>query len=228
MRYAGGVKLLPRRSANSGTNGATQETTDHETQSVEAAGGKGYTAGKGRPTPKRREAQNRQRGPIAPPPRTQREAMKRSRSNKEERKQAAAARRAASAERRERMADGDERYLLPRDKGPVRAYVRDLVDARRNLAGLFMPLAGVIFVGLFFPVPAVTNYITMVSTLMLLAMLIEGVMQGMAVVRRVRAKFPEATDRGVSLGWYAFVRSSQIRRIRMPKPRVKPGQPLPK
>ncbi|MGH3620428.1 MAG: DUF3043 domain-containing protein [Sciscionella sp.] len=223
------MKLLPRRFANSETTGTASEPTEQQAQSVEAmAGSKGYTPAKGRPTPKRREAENRQRGPVAPPPRTQREALKRSKGNKDERKKAAVARRAASAERRERMANGDERYLLPRDKGPVRAYVRDLVDARRNLAGLFMPLAGVIFVGLFFPLPAVTNYVTMLSTLMLLAMLIEGVIQGVGVVKRVRAKFPEATERGLLLGWYAFVRSSQIRRIRMPKARVKPGQPLPR
>ena len=35
------------------------------------------TVGKGRPTPKRREAEGR-RGPVAPPPKTQREAIKRS------------------------------------------------------------------------------------------------------------------------------------------------------
>ena len=91
------------------------------------------TVGKGRPTPKRREAEGR-RGPVAPPPMTQREAIKRSKEQgksltKEER-------RALSAERRERMMSGDEKYVLPRDRGPVRAYVRDLVDARRNIAGI--------------------------------------------------------------------------------------------
>lgn len=44
-------------------------------------------------------------------------------------------------ERRERMMAGEEAYLLPRDRGPVRRYVRDVVDSRRNLLGLFMPSA---------------------------------------------------------------------------------------
>ena len=57
------------------------------------------------------------------------------------------ARRAAMTERRERMMAGDDAYLLPRDKGPVRRYVRDIVDSRRNVLGLFMPAAlGLIFV----------------------------------------------------------------------------------
>jgi hypothetical protein len=196
-------------------------------ESAETATVKSYTPGKGRPTPKRREAEGKQRGPVAPPPRTQREAMKRSRGSKEERKASSAARKKAAAVRRERMAAGDDKYLLPRDKGPVRAYVRDLVDSRRSLVGLFMPLAGVIFLALFIPNPVITNYITLACTVLLLTMLLEGAVVGRTVVRKVRAKFPKAPDRALSIGWYAFVRASQIRRIRMPKPRVKPGEALP-
>jgi hypothetical protein len=39
----------------------------------------------------------------------------------------------------------------------------------------------------------------------------------------VRAKFPDARDRSLSLGWYSFVRASQIRKLRIPKPMVKVG-----
>src|SRR5262249_22641460 len=81
------------------------------------------TGGQGRPPPTRREAEGRKRGPAPPPPRTQREAAARMRGTKEER-------RAEAAQRRERMLAGDERYLSSRDRGPVRAYVRDLVDSR--------------------------------------------------------------------------------------------------
>ncbi len=57
-------------------------------------------------------------------------------------------RRAAMSERRERMMAGDDDYLLPRDKGPVRRFARDIVDSRRiSVLGLFMPAAlGLIFV----------------------------------------------------------------------------------
>ena len=43
------------------------------------------------------------------------------------------------SDRREKMMAGEEAYLLPRDQGPVRRYVRDIVDSRRNVLGLFMP-----------------------------------------------------------------------------------------
>jgi hypothetical protein len=32
--------------------------------------------------------------------------------------------------------------------------------------------------------------------------------------------------RGLSVGWYAFIRASQIRKLRVPKPRVRPGDKI--
>ena len=175
-----------------------------------------YTAPKGRETPKRRDAEARRRGPVPPPPTTQREAMRRARGNKAER-------RTAAAERRERMAAGDDRYLLPRDKGPVRAYVRNVVDSRRHLIGLFMPLALLVLVAMVAPIPKLQLWAAPGTMVILVIMILEGIMLGRTVTKRVRAKFPDATDRSISLGWYAFVRASQVRKLRIPKPTVKVG-----
>ncbi|WP_028661697.1 DUF3043 domain-containing protein [Saccharomonospora saliphila] len=185
---------------------------------------RGYTPGKGRPTPSRREAEGRRRGPVAPPPRTTREAIRRNRELRKRNPVSKEERRAAARERRERMMAGDERYLLPRDRGPVKAYVRDLVDSRRSLLGLFMPMAVVVFLTLLVPIPAVQTYATLLTTVLLLFMIIEGFLNGRRIARLVRDKFPNETVRGASVGWYAFVRASQIRRLRVPKPRVRPGQ----
>lgn len=151
-----------------------------------------------------------------------RERRKANRGTKEDRKKASAERRAASADRRERMLAGEDKYLLPRDKGPVRAYVRDLVDARRNLVGLFMPMALLLIFALFLN-PAVQAYVTLAMFVMMLFMVIEGVFIGRLVNNRVRARFPDTPDGGFKLGWYAFVRASQIRKMRAPKPRVERG-----
>jgi hypothetical protein len=194
-----------------------------ETAEEEAARSKAHTPGKGRPTPKRREAEQRRRGPVAPPPRTTREAMKRARGNKEERKELAAKRREIRTTQRERMMAGDEKYLMPRDRGPVKAFIRDAVDSRRNLLGLFMPLAILIFVALLVPDPRVQSFTTLLCLLMLVAMVIEGILMGNRITRQVRQKFPKEPVRGLSVGWYAFIRSSQLRKLRVPKPRVRPG-----
>lgn len=197
-----------------------------ETAEEEAARKKAHTPGKGRPTPKRREAEQRKRGPIAPPPRTTREAMKRARGNKGERKELAAKRREIRTKQRERMMAGDEKYLMPRDRGPVKAHIRDQVDSKRNLLGLFMPLAILIFIALLVPDPRVQSFTTLLCLLMLVAMIIEGVLTGGRLTRRVRQKFPKETVRGLSIGWYAFIRASQIRKLRVPKPRVQAGEKI--
>jgi hypothetical protein len=177
----------------------------------------GISAGKGRPTPKRREAEARRRGPIAPPPRTQREAMRRSRGSKEER-------RAFRAERRDGILAGDDRYLLPRDRGPVRAYVRDLVDARRSLMGLFVPMVAVVLVSIVIRDPIIQYYVSLATMAVLVMIVVEGVFLGRYVTKRVRTKFPDAKASGIGLGMYAFTRATMLRRFRSPRPRVKYGE----
>jgi hypothetical protein len=203
-------------------NAAPAQTPDQATPrqagaaADRSAAGPAGTTGKGRPTPKRREAQARRRGPVAPPPRTQREALKRSRGSKEER-------RAERIERRERMLAGDERYLLPRDRGPVRGYVRDLVDARRHVMGLFMPLALLVLLTLFVQSPLIQSVISLVTLSMLAIVIVESTFLGRYVTKKVRQKFPDARDSGLALGFYAFGRASTLRRLRSPRPRVRPG-----
>ncbi|MQY25631.1 DUF3043 domain-containing protein [Nocardia aurantia] len=205
----------------------TTDTLAEESSAVPASSrGAATTAGKGRATPKRRDAEGRRRGPIAPAPMSSKEARARRkgvRGNRAERKAASADRRAAAADRRARMLAGEDKYLLPRDRGPVRGYVRDLVDARRNLVGLFMPLALVLILTMFLT-PLVQGYVTIAMLVMMLFMAVEGVILGRIINKRVRERFPDASDSSLSLGWYAFVRASQIRRMRAPKPRVNPGE----
>ena len=38
------------------------------------------------------------------------------------------------------MKAGDERYLLARDRGPVRRFIRDFVDSRFSFVELMVPL----------------------------------------------------------------------------------------
>ena len=217
------MRLL-RRSAPSTTDTAGSRTGSHagsvEAEPVRVAGG---TAGKGRATPKRRDAEGRRRGPAPAPPRTQREAAKLAKANRPDKEQRREARAREAEKRRIGMAKGDNRYLPPRDRGPVRAHVRDLVDSRPHLLGLFMPLALIVVVSAFIPVPEVQRYMSMFSLVLLAVMLAEGTYLGLTITRTVRAKFPEEQINGLGVGWYAFTRATQPRRIRIPKPRVQRG-----
>jgi hypothetical protein len=198
----------------------TSAADDAPAEPVRVAGG---PAGKGRPTPKRRDAEGRRRGPAPPPPRTQREASKLARANRPDKEQRKELRRRESEQRRAGLAAGDQRYLPARDRGPVRAYIRDVVDSRPHLLGLFMPLALVVVASVLVPVPAVQQYMSLFSMIMLVVMIAEGTYLGRTITARARERFPNEDIGGFPTGWYAFTRASQPRRLRMPKPRVERG-----
>jgi hypothetical protein len=185
------------------------------------------TAPKGRPTPKRN--QTRTRGPVAPAPMTAAEARKRRKANrqslsKDERKAEKLTRRADQAERREKMMAGDDAYLLPRDKGALRKFTRDIVDSRRNVLGLFMPAAlALVFVMLSLPSVQIQYYVQFVMLGLVLVMVIDGLLIARRVNKGVDAKFPGNAESGWKLGFYAASRASQLRRMRAPRPQVERG-----
>lgn len=184
----------------------------------------GTTAPKGRPTPKR---DAKRRGPVAPAPMTASEARKRrkemrSKLTKEERKEQRQKERAALSVRRERMMAGEEAYLLPRDQGPVRRYARDLVDSRRNFLGLFMPSA-IFMIFAMMALPQVQYYVSPMMLLWMVVMTADALLIARRVNRAVAAKFPDNTESRFKLGLYAAGRASQIRRMRIPRPKVSPG-----
>ncbi|WP_260860659.1 DUF3043 domain-containing protein [Mycobacterium tilburgii] len=184
---------------------------------------------KGRPTPKRDEARrNAKKGPVAPAPMTAAEARARRKQlagpklSREERKAERLASRARMTDRRERMLAGDEAYLPPRDQGPIRRYVRDVVDARRNLLGLFMPATlSLLFV--MFALPQLQLYISPAMLVITAVMAVDSLILDRKVSRMVDAKFPNNTESHWKLGLYAAGRASQMRRMRAPRPQVKRG-----
>ena len=216
-----GVSLLGRK--KSADDAAAVEA---EAVGADEAASRKTTAPKGRPTPKRDAA--KRRGPVAPAPMTAAEARRRRKAvggpklTRAERKVEKAGQRAQMADRRERMMAGDEAYLLPRDRGPIRRYVRDVVDARRNVLGLFMPAAlALIFVML--AVPRVQFFISPAMLVLVAIMAVDGLFLARKVGKLVDVKFPGNTESRWKLGFYAASRASQLRRMRAPRPRVNRG-----
>ncbi|RDH75931.1 DUF3043 domain-containing protein [Mycolicibacterium moriokaense] len=219
------MKLLGRKKDNPPPHDDDVEATAAGESESKAGGA---TAPKGRPTPKRDSS--RRRGPIAPAPMTTAEARRRRKElrgpklSREERRVEKMERRASMSERRERMMAGDDAYLLPRDKGPVRAYARDIVDSRRiSVLGLFMPAAlALIFIML--AVPQVQYFISPAMLILMAIMVVDGFLLGRKVNRLVDEKYPDHTESGWKLGFYAASRASQLRRMRAPRPRVNRGE----
>ena len=222
------MKLLGRKKDNP----VPEESDSVDESEAAAARDAAVTAPKGRPTPKRSEAA-RKRGPVAPAPMTAAEARRRRKElggrklTKEERQAEKLTRRAHMADRREKMMSGEDAYLLPRDKGPVRRYVRDIVDSRRNVLGLFMPAAlGLVFVMLSVPSLAVQQMLSPAMLILVVVMAGDGLLIGRRVNKMVDAKFPDNVESGWKLGFYAASRASQLRRMRAPRPSVNRGDKI--
>jgi hypothetical protein len=166
------------------------------------------SAGKGRPTPKRRDSERRRRAVVAP----------------KTRKEAAKLQRERARDHRSGVARGEPRRLAPRDSGPVRGFARDYVDSRRSVASYFLPATIVILVFGTNPV-SLLRYVSQVLMLALfVGIFIDGRRLGRGVVSEVERRFPGEPTRG--LKWYAVSRALQFRRLRLPKARVKIGDPI--
>ncbi|KAK1178596.1 DUF3043 domain-containing protein [Streptomyces sp. NBS 14/10] len=170
-------------------------------------------APKGRPTPKRSEAQSQRRSLANSSSKMGRkDATRRQRES----------RRADLARQREALAGGDERYLPARDKGPVRRFARDYVDSRFFVAEFFLPLAVVILVLSMVQAGAMQTYVLLLWMLVILLIVINSVVLGIQLKRQLRKRFPDENLRGVVA--YALMRTLQMRRLRLPKPQVKRGE----
>ncbi|MCZ0209966.1 DUF3043 domain-containing protein [Streptomyces achromogenes] len=168
-------------------------------------------APKGRPTPKRSEARTQRRS-VAHTPTNRKEAAKRQR---EERRQ-------ALERQRQALANGDERYLPARDKGPVRRFARDWVDSRFNVAEFFLPLAVVILVLSVVRVGAIQSLALLLWLIVIVLIVLDAAVSGFRLKKRLAERFPGENTRGAVA--YALMRSLQMRRLRLPKPRVKRGE----
>ena len=84
---------------------------------------------KNRPTPKRREVEKMKASPRLAPAATKE-------AKKFQKQQA----RVQRARQRDAYLRGEESALPPRDRGPVRRFVRDYVDSRRTVGEFFLPV----------------------------------------------------------------------------------------
>jgi len=170
------------------------------------------TVGKGRPTPKRSESEKRNRQPITAP-RNRKEAYRQVRERQAGDRQKS----------RQGQARGEQRYLLKRDKGPVRQLARDFVDSRRTFGEFFMYLTILVVVlSMIAPVVVRIYLQTFGLPVMLVVIIGESLYISGRVKKLARERYPDESTQGVAL--YASTRSMQIRRLRMPQARLKPGQ----
>jgi hypothetical protein len=181
----------------------TQEAPENPPQAAKPGG-------KGRPTPKRAEAEKRRRQPITAPS-NRKEAYKRVRERQASERVKA----------RQGMAKGEEKYLLKRDKGPVRRLARDYVDGRRTVGSYLMYGMFAIVALSLMPVTAAKLLVLFAPPLLLAVVFVEGILLSRGIKKKAAELYPDEDTKGVGL--YAAMRAMQIRRLRVPAPQVKPG-----
>ena len=157
---------------------------------------------KDRPTPTRKEA----------------EAARRQRVNRSLSKKEA---RAASTQqnRAERL-----RVMSARERTPEKALMRDYIDSRRNLGEYLLPSVVVILaitvLGQYWR--SVTLYSTMAMYVFILAVFVDGYLMWRGFKRVLAKRLLGTSPKGLLM--YGMTRSTQIRRFRMPPPRIKRGE----
>ena len=167
--------------------------------------------GKGRPTPKRKDAQAaRQKGLTVP------------KDPKAARKAARERDRVARTEARAGLMAGDTRFFPARDRGPVKELVRDTIDSRRTIGEVFVPAAFLVLIGGLVPGKTIQKVVLFGWTAMLIMVVVDTFIVGLMLSFKLKKTFPEKSERKGAVS-YGVLRAMQMRRFRIPPARLGPG-----
>lgn len=210
------------RRSNAGASGSTAEdSSTGQSQGAPAKSKPPAEAGKGRPTPKRSEAERARyrsitgsrtsgRGPAtgsAPRSKMTPEDKARARSERDRRMTA--------------MRRGEEWALGPRDRGPIKKLARDYVDSHRRPSEYYMYVLVILLVALLSRNTTLNTYVSPLVLVLIAVVAVDAYLIRRSLHRLAAERYPGESTRGMTT--YAVMRSLQIRRFRMPAPRLKPG-----
>ena len=207
------MRVFRRRSAGA-TDGTAQDSPGAQSPDDPAEVKQPRSAAeaaKGRPTPKRSEAERNRRQPItgsrAPTaPRTP-EDKDRARSER--------------ARKYEAMKRGESWALNPRDRGPARALARDYIDSKRRITEFYMYILVVLLAAVFLRNKTEQEYVSPLVLVLIVIIVVDAQVIRRGLRKLVGERLPGESTRGLTM--YAVMRALQIRRFRMPVPRVRPG-----
>jgi DUF3043 family protein len=209
--------VFRRRSAGA-TDGTAQDSPGAQSPDASAEAKQPRSqaeAAKGRPTPKRSEAERNRRQPITG-------SGSRSRAPASPRTPEEKARaRGDRARKYEAMKQGEAWALNPRDRGPAKALARDYIDSKRRISEYYMYILVVLLAAVFLRNKTEQEYISPLVLVLVVIILVDAQVIRRSLRRLVGERLPGESTRGLTM--YAVMRALQIRRFRMPAPRVRPG-----
>lgn len=164
-------------------------------------------SGKGRPTPRRKDREAEALRPLVA--NTAKERRARAREMRDRARQG--------------LANGEERYLPIRDKGPQKKFVRDFVDARWNFGEFLIPMMFGVIIATFLPSYQVQLISIFVLWGFFVLAILDSYLLGWQVNKAATKKFgKDNLEKG--LRWYAAMRGLQMRGLRLPKAQVNRGE----
>ena len=212
-----------RRSSAGATEGQAQGSQPAQAPEAPAKSKQPAQTGKGRPTPKRSEAEanryrsvtgsttsGRNRSSTAAPSRKLTPEEK-SKVRSERNKQVQAMRR------------GEEWALQPRDRGPMKKLARDYVDAHRRPSEFYMYALIVLVIALVAGKShkALNSDLQFLLLAIIVVIIVDAMLLRRSISKLAKERLPGESTRGIT--FYAIMRALQLRRFRSPAPRIKPG-----
>jgi hypothetical protein len=206
-----------RRSSAGATDGEAQDSEAAQSQEASAKTRPAAETGKGRPTPKRREAERTRYRSITGGTSGGRGGTRSTPADKN-------AARTERARRYDAMRRGEDWALGPRDRGPARKLARDWVDSHRRPSEYYMYVLIVLLIALLSRNKTLNTYVSPLVLVLIVVIAIDAYFIRRALRGLIAERLPGESPRGLTL--YAVMRALQIRRFRMPAPGVKPGDEI--
>lgn len=163
------------------------------------------------PTPKRKEAQAKRK-----------QDLKISANGKVAKKAVRERARKQRVEAREAMLRGEEWAMPIRDRGPVRKRVRFIIDSRRSVGELFLPIAVVVLMFSLIPIAQIQQFVYVVWVALMFATILDEFIIYFKLKKTLRQEFPVEKERKGATS-YGVLRALQMRSLRLPPPAIKVG-----
>jgi hypothetical protein len=212
-----------RRSSAGATEGQAQDSQGTQAPEAPAKSKPPAQTGKGRPTPKRSEAEaNRYRSVTGSTTSGRNRSSTAAPSRKltpDEKSKV----RSERSKQMEAMRRGEEWALQPRDRGPMKKLARDYVDAHRRPSEFYMYALIVLVISLVLGKAhkALNSDLQFLLLAIIVVIIVDALLLRRSISKLAKERLPGQSTRGIT--FYAIMRALQLRRFRNPAPRVKPG-----
>ena len=122
------------------------------------------------------------------------------------------------------MRRGEAWALNPRDRGAPRALARDFIDSKRRVSEYYMYVLVVLLAAVFVRNKAAQEIISPLVLVLVVVIVADALLIRSGLTKLIAERLPGDSIRGLT--GYSVMRALQIRRFRVPKPRVGPGDKI--